>query len=249
MVNVLSSSKVGTLFVDERLRIRRFTPVIGELMNLIDSDIGRPLSDIAHHLDYDRLAADVTAVLQELTAMERDVQARHGGWYLMRILPYRTVANVIDGAVISFIDITVAKTAMLALDAARRHAEAVIAAVPHPLLVLNSELRILSTNAAYREMVAAQTIDGQHAAAPAADIEGQLVLNVNGGQWNVPALRTLLAQAPRDGAAPAVEIDGRAFGRGAFRVSARALPAEPGGDLILMSVEPRDAARDTGDRS
>jgi two-component system, chemotaxis family, CheB/CheR fusion protein len=98
---------VATLFVDHQLRVARFTPAATQVINFIQTDIGRPLEHMASNLvGYDTLVADIRAVLDSLTAKEAEVQVKAGAWYLMRIRPYRTIDNKIEGAVITLVDIT-----------------------------------------------------------------------------------------------------------------------------------------------
>jgi two-component system CheB/CheR fusion protein len=107
MNNLMAGTGVGTVFLDHQLRILRYTPAANAIINLIPGDVGRPIAHVASNLvDYDRLAADVQAVLDTLVPREVDVQTRAGAWYTMRILPYRTQDNVIEGVVITFIDIS-----------------------------------------------------------------------------------------------------------------------------------------------
>ena len=107
MNNLLAGTGIGTIFVDQALTIQRFTPPVTQIMNMILSDLGRPVSHIASNLrDYDQLSADVKTVLDTLIPKEIEVQTTEGKWYLMRILPYRTTNNVIEGAVITFVEIT-----------------------------------------------------------------------------------------------------------------------------------------------
>ena len=107
MNNLLAGTGIGTVFVDHQLRILRFTPSASQIINLIPSDVGRPVRHIVSNLvDYDRLVADVQAMLNTLIPKELEVQTISGQWYTMRIQAYRTLDNVIEGAVISFVDIT-----------------------------------------------------------------------------------------------------------------------------------------------
>ena len=107
MNNLLAGTGVGTVFVDHQLRILRFTPAANAIINLIPSDVGRPVAHIVSNLvGYDRLVADIRSVLDSLVAIEAIVQATDGKWYAMHIQPYRTLDNVIEGAVISFVDVT-----------------------------------------------------------------------------------------------------------------------------------------------
>ncbi len=107
MNNLLAGTGVGTIFVDHQLNIVRFTPQATEIIKLIQSDIGRPVGlFVSSLLGYDNMSADITSVLNTLVAKEAIVQSKDEKWYTMRILPYRTLTNVIEGAVITFIDIT-----------------------------------------------------------------------------------------------------------------------------------------------
>jgi two-component system, chemotaxis family, CheB/CheR fusion protein len=116
MVNLLSGTGIATLFVDHLLRILRFNSPISALINLIETDVGRPVDQIRSSLvGYDHLGADVKGVLENLVPKELEVQTHLGDWYLLRIRPYRTLENVIDGAVITFTDISILKKAQAAL--------------------------------------------------------------------------------------------------------------------------------------
>ena len=112
MNNLLSGTGVGTVFVDQQMRIRRFTPTITQLINLIQTDVGRPVGHIVSNLvGYDSLLEDTQAVLDTLIPKELEVQIEGGEWYLLRIRPYRTQENVIEGAVLTFTDITALRAA------------------------------------------------------------------------------------------------------------------------------------------
>jgi two-component system CheB/CheR fusion protein len=116
MNNLLSGTGIGTVFVDHQLKILRFTPTATDIINLINGDIGRSVGHIVSNLvSYDSLVADVQAVLDTLIPREVEVQTKNGSWYTLRIQPYRTIANVIEGAVITFVDITEMKQAREAL--------------------------------------------------------------------------------------------------------------------------------------
>jgi len=116
MNNLIAGTGIGTIFVDPHLRILRFTPAITQVMNLILTDVGRPVGHIVSNLaGYDRLAADVQAVLDSLVPKEVEVQTNAGGWFLLHIRPYRTLENEIEGAVITFVDVTEMKRLQEAL--------------------------------------------------------------------------------------------------------------------------------------
>jgi two-component system CheB/CheR fusion protein len=107
MNNLLSGTGIATIFLDHQLRILRFTPTANEIINLIPTDAGRPVAHIVSNLvGYDRLVADAQAVLDTLIPKEVEVQTKAGRWFSLHIQPYRTIANVIEGAVMTFVDIT-----------------------------------------------------------------------------------------------------------------------------------------------
>ena len=110
MKNLLDSTDIATLFLDKDLNVRRFTPQATKIIKLIPGDAGRPITDLASDLRYPELADDARAVLQKLAAVEKPIAARDGRWFTVRIMPYRTLDDRIDGVVITFADITAAKT-------------------------------------------------------------------------------------------------------------------------------------------
>jgi two-component system CheB/CheR fusion protein len=109
MKNLLDSTDIATLFLDNTLRVRRFTSQTSKITKLIPGDVGRPITDIASALLYPELADDAREVLRTLVKVERQVSTPNGDWFAARILPYRTLENMIDGVVITFTDITVSK--------------------------------------------------------------------------------------------------------------------------------------------
>ncbi|MGB3743543.1 MAG: chemotaxis protein CheB [Xanthobacteraceae bacterium] len=104
--NLVAATDVGTLFLDTSLRIKRFTEPITDLFSITQTDEGRPITDFAHRLEYDDLVKDARNVLADLAPLRREVRGRSGHWYDMRLRPYRTVENKIDGVVITFLDIS-----------------------------------------------------------------------------------------------------------------------------------------------
>ena len=109
MKNLLNSTDIATIFLDSDLRIRRFTAPATQIYKLIQTDLRRPLSDIVNDLDYPGLETDALEVIRSLVFSERQVPTKTGRWYNVRIMPYRTVENVIDGVVVTFINITESK--------------------------------------------------------------------------------------------------------------------------------------------
>jgi two-component system CheB/CheR fusion protein len=109
MQNLLNSTDIATLFLDNGLNVRRFTEHMSRIVQLREVDIGRPLSDLATTLIYPQLHADAKETLRTLAFSEKQIATTDGHWYTVRIMPYRTVSNLIQGVVITFVDITAAK--------------------------------------------------------------------------------------------------------------------------------------------
>jgi two-component system CheB/CheR fusion protein len=110
MKNLLNSTDIATLFLDKDLNVRRFTTQATKIIKLIPGDVGRPITDLASDLLYPELPADAREVLHKLGFTEKPINTRDGRWFTVRIMPYRTHDDRIDGVVITFADITVAKT-------------------------------------------------------------------------------------------------------------------------------------------
>jgi two-component system CheB/CheR fusion protein len=104
--NLMAATDFGTLFLDSSLRIKRFTAQVKQLFSITPTDEGRPITDFAHQLEYDELIKDARAVLADLAPIRREVKSRTGKWYDVRMRPYRTVEDKIDGVVITFVDIS-----------------------------------------------------------------------------------------------------------------------------------------------
>jgi two-component system, chemotaxis family, CheB/CheR fusion protein len=111
LMNLIVSTDIATVLVDRDLRIKRFTPRASQLFNLIPTDVGRSLLDITRRLDYSQLAQDATDAIESLRGIERELRGEDRHIYLARVLPYRTQHDLIDGAVLSFIDISATRRA------------------------------------------------------------------------------------------------------------------------------------------
>jgi hypothetical protein len=109
MKNLLDSSEVITVFLDQAFHVRLFTQHATQIFKLIPSDVGRPLSDVVTDLSYRDLEQDAAHVLRTLVFSDKQVETTDGRWYRVRIMPYRTLSNVIDGVVITCTNITEAK--------------------------------------------------------------------------------------------------------------------------------------------
>ncbi|GBO53343.1 chemotaxis protein methyltransferase CheR [Pseudanabaena sp. lw0831] len=182
MQNLLSSVNIPILMLSGDLRIRRFTPMAEQAFNLIPSDVGRPFSDIQINLDVLHIRSLVTSVIDTLIPYEQAVQDHSGNWFSLRIRPYRTTDNHIDGVVISLFDIDLLKRNEIELEAARNYATAIIETLHQPLIVLNADLQVITANRAFYnifQMHPHQT-------------EQQSIFALGDGDWDIPKLRSLL---------------------------------------------------------
>lgn len=191
MHNLLNSTDIATLFLDRELKIQSFTEQTRDVIRVIPSDIGRPVADFASRLRYHRLAEDARQVLATLVPHEVEVQTIEDKWRLLRMLPYRTSENVIDGVVVTFVDIDRVKRAEL-LATSREFAEGIVQTVREPLAVLDGHLRIVSANRAFLELFG---LSGESPFEPCS------LFDVGGDFFAHPRLRALLDEVVESGSA------------------------------------------------
>jgi two-component system, chemotaxis family, CheB/CheR fusion protein len=135
LTNLLSSTDIAVVFLDTRFRVRRFTPAVRDLMDLIESDVGRPMTDLAQKFSDANLLHDAQEVLDKLIPVETEVLSASGRWYLRRVLPYRTTENQISGVVITFVDIGARKQAEQEILEARENLHAVLEQLPAAVVI------------------------------------------------------------------------------------------------------------------
>ncbi len=231
MKNLLNGTQIATIFLDGGLRVKRFTAQASQVVSLIADDVGRPISHFATKLTYDRLVQDAKEVLATLVPKEVQVQASDSCWYNMRILPYRTADNVIDGVVMTFADTTALKQTEAQLQEAWEFAENVIATIREPLVVIDSELRIVKASRSFYRTFQVTP----------AETEDRLFDEIGGRQWNIHGLRQLLEQVlPTSNPLEnfRVEYDFPAVGHKVLLLNARRIARErPQPDLILLAME------------
>ena len=187
LYNLMNSTEVATVFLDNELRIKRFTPEAARISKVIESDIGRPFADIVSTVRYEGLIDDARRVLQTLIYKEREVEGTDGRWYQLRIFPYRTAKNVIDGLVLTYLNITESKRAGQAAREAEVYAESIVDTVREPLIVLDEACHVITASRSFYTLC--------HLEPP--DVEGRSLANIDGRKWDQPAVQSLLERLTR----------------------------------------------------
>ncbi len=152
MKNLLNSTDIATLFLDKELNIRRFTNQATKIFKLIKSDIGRPFTDQVTDLMYPELAADAIEVLRTLVFIQKQIPANDGRWFSIRIMPYRTFDDRIDGLVITFINISDLKQVEVKLQESEQLNSVLLKTAPDVIIMLSTGLKILEFNAAAEKL-------------------------------------------------------------------------------------------------
>jgi two-component system CheB/CheR fusion protein len=150
MKNLLDSTEIGTIFLNNNLEILRYTPQIKKLFNVIPSDVGRSLSDIVANLDYHLLEENIAEVIERLLTKEIEVKTKGNEWYSVRIMPYRTLDNFISGAVLTFSDITNYKQMEYKLRALQKYSAGVVDVMHQPALQLDKDFNIITVNEEFK---------------------------------------------------------------------------------------------------
>lgn len=228
--NLLGIINIPILMVGGDLRIRRFTPAVEGIFNLISTDVGRCLSDITHKLNVPDLEQQILEVIRTLNLTVQEVQDRDGHWYDLQIRAYRTIDNKIDGAVVMLVDIHELKVTAQELMAAKTYAETIVDTVREPLLVLDLHLRAIAANRAFYQtfqVTPAQT-------------EQRSIFDLGNGQWNIPELRSLLeaiAAGNTEFKDFEVEHNFEQIGNKIMLLNARKMPAIGDKQMILLAIE------------
>lgn len=254
--NLIDNVNIPILMLSDDLRIRRFTPVARGIFNLIPSDVGRPMTDMRFRINVPNLEAMVIEVIDTLNSRELEVQDSSGHWYLLRIRPYRTIDNRIDGAVLALVDIDNLKRTLDRLAASRSYAENIVEMIPVPVMVLSEDFQVHRINQSFLE-----TFQVSQDA-----MIGRSLLECCEGEWNIPELRSPLEQVvsnPELNAAPLNPADRNqtslvniefehtftGLGRKTLVANARVIAGEDHSCVILLAIKDITARKQAeGDR-
>ena len=231
LFNFLNSAQIPIVMLDRHFRIRRLTPNAGKLLNVISSDIGRPISDMKLNIRVSDLGPMMTKVLDSLQPSERNVRDLEDHWHTLHILPYKTLDGKIDGVMLVLHDIDAIQRANEQLRKSSEFFCAIINTVREPLLVMDSDLRIVATNEAYLrtfQVSSAETVN-------------KFLYRLGNEEWNTPELRALLEDVlPKQQVIEnfQVEHDFMNIGRRMMLLNARTLfsihETQP---MILLAIE------------
>ncbi len=219
--NLIGSFNMPIVMLSNDLTIRRFTPLAQKIFNLIPGDVGRRLSDINPNIALPDLRGIVSEVIESLNVKEIEVRDPEGHWYSLRVRPYRTAENKIEGAVIVLVDI----------GEVRQGLEEVMEMVREPMLLLSADFRVSQANDAFYEKFRVNR----------EETNGNLIYRLGNGQWNIPALRSLLEQVlPANHHVERFKVDHDFpnIGRRTFSLNARRLYQQSKGThyiLVLLS--------------
>jgi len=233
MKNFLENIHVGTVFLDQDLVIRRYTRDATQIYRLVSTDVGRPLAHIKSDLvgEGSDLLTAAQGVLESLLTWERELTTTSGTYFQVRIQPYRTLDNVIDGVVLTFTDISQRVDAERAERKARQLAEDIVNTVREPLLVLDATMQVVSASRSFYK---------RFHAVPGA-VLGRSLYEIGEGRWNIPALREVLESVlPRDHSFDDLLVEQDVSGNGRIKLllNARRVHTATGdAPLILLAME------------
>jgi two-component system CheB/CheR fusion protein len=224
--NLLNSVNIPLLMLTSDLHIRQFTPPMQRLLSVRPADIGRSISEIRLQLSIENIEPLLNEVLETLGTRELEVQDREGRWYLLRVRPYRTSDNKIEGLVVVLVDIDQLQRSQQHLVDARDFASSVVESVPLPIVVLSQDCKIRTVNTAFRELTGMQTIE----------LEGRSLPDLANLLWGLDEMRERLKPLLHSQPGSSVEFEHHSTlgQRRTLLIKAQALSTEGNRVLLLM---------------
>ncbi|KAA5542674.1 PAS domain S-box protein [Roseiconus nitratireducens] len=230
MQNLLNATDIATIFLDDDLNIKRFTEQAEKIIAIRPTDVGRPIGELMSYLKQVDLKRDCKSVLDTLMFKKREVETTDGGWFLMRIMPYRTTDKVIDGLVLTFVSIREMKEAEKSSEQ-RTFFEAIFDTVRQPLLVLDEQHRVTSANRSFYQTFRMRP----------KQVQGKPLCELGDGAWDIPELRELLEDIlPRNSTFDDYEVEHEfpKIGHKVFVLNARRLDHHTSmPSMILLAME------------
>jgi two-component system, chemotaxis family, CheB/CheR fusion protein len=182
LLNLLGSVEIAIVIVANDLRIRRFTPMAERVLNLIPTDIGRPIGHIKPNIDCPQLETLITHAIDDVVLQETEVQDRQGNWYSLRIRPYKNVDNKIDGAVLSLFDVNSARLHEREIGQARHYTRAVFEVALHPMVMIDATHTVRVANQHFVDLIDTRRTE----------IENRDFFTLAHGTFDTPALRAAI---------------------------------------------------------
>lgn len=229
--NILNSVNIPIIMLDNELRIRTVTPLTEKLLNLTVSDIGQIITKMKLKFEIPKLEAIIQNSIEGVTLNETEILDSNSRWLLLQVRPYITMNKQIGGAVMSFIDIDEAKRSSQMVEESRDFAESIVKTVREPLVVLDSDLRVISVNPAFDRTF--QTLPGKNV--------GRQIYNLGSHQWDIPPLRDVIEKVLKTDASFEdfeVEYNFPQIGHKIMLLNARKIEQKTIGDKkILLAIE------------
>jgi two-component system CheB/CheR fusion protein len=227
LLNLLGSVQVAIVMVTNDLRIRRFTPMAEKVLNLIPTDVGRRITDIKPNIDCPDLERLISESVDSMVTVEREVHDRQGGAYTLRIRPYKSLENRIDGAILVLFEVDASRRGDLSQQYPSAALESLIDGLDSPLVMLDPELRVKFVNQAF---LSAHALKRESAV-------GHLLYELDGSRWDNKSLRAVLndswsSQSPARNVR--LRLDPQGDGAGALRLNARPIPSHDGRSGVLL---------------
>jgi chemotaxis methyl-accepting protein methylase/nitrogen-specific signal transduction histidine kinase len=230
MRNLLQSSDIPMAFLDSGLKVRRFTDAMKPIINLRGTDIGRPVSELKLNLIDVDLVKFAQEVLDTLQFKEARVQTEGGKWFQMRLMPYRTSDNKINGVTVTFMDITDVKELEQSLGDARELAEVILSTIREPLLMLDTQMKVVSANQLFYDTFNMKS----------EETKGRLVYTLDNSQWDIPELHQLLDETILKSTTIEnfkIKLNFPQVGKRSILLNSRKIESKAGSDLILIAFE------------
>lgn len=228
LVNLVGSVQIAIVIVSSDLRIRRFTAMAERVLNLIPADLDRSIAHINPNIDVANPPQLIVESMDTMTVIERDVRDRQGRWYSLRIRPYRSLDNKIEGAVLALFDIDILKRSERSAQRAQAFADGLLEGSSEPVALLESNFRIRKVNAAFAALFAES----------AGQLAGRALAEVGGASWELPEWQADQARFTPGEALPSAKVKHPGKSGRTLIINARAVPAadSPDTTLLMLSV-------------